>query len=161
MRIIACLLFNIPYHWSANNILFINRLIKFYCVSSMVFHGRNVAIYSIISVCSCLACMWLFYRFLKQMKKCIGSWLVVILGISDFFYSANVLLEEHFHEIKIGQIYIFAYIHNFSICFSILWASAISFIVYKSLSDRYSNQKVRFASTLVAILAASFIFTLM
>ncbi len=126
----------------------------------MLFQGRNVAIYSIVSICSCIACLWLFYRFMRQMKKCIGSLLVVILGISDFLYSANVLLEENFHEIKIGQIYIFAYIHNFSICFSILWASAISWIVYKSLSDRYSNQKVRFVSTVITILVVSFCFTL-
>jgi len=126
----------------------------------MEIYGKHILLYNIISICSCVACLWLFYRYIRQMKKSVGSLLIVILGLSDFLYSIDVLLIAKYREVKFGEVYLFAYTGNFSICFSILWASAISFIVYKSISDRYSNQRVCFIKTLVTILFIALGFTL-
>jgi len=126
----------------------------------MEIYGKYILLYNIISVCSCIACLWLFYRYIRQMKKSVGSLLIVILGLSDFLYSIDVLLVATSREMKVGDIYLFAYTSSFSLCFSILWASAISFIVYKSISDRYSNQRVCFIKTLVTMLIVALGFTL-
>ncbi len=117
--------------------------------------------YHFASVLSILACFWLFFKYVRQMNKSIKSLLVVILAASDMIFSANHLLEDYWQEYTIFERKIFYFFHTFSICFSIFWASAIGYIVYKNLADRYINLKDLFIKVLLVTLALVLAWTIL
>jgi len=117
--------------------------------------------YHFASVLSILACFWLFYKYVRQMNKGIKSLLVVILAASDMIFSANHVLEDYWKEYTIFERKIFYFFQTFSICFSIFWASAIAYIVYKNLADRYINLKELFIKVLLVTLALVLTWTIL
>lgn len=117
--------------------------------------------YHFASVLSIIACFWLFFKYIRQMSKGVKSLLVVILAVSDLIYSMNHLLEDYWLEYSTFQRNIGNFCNAFSICFSIFWASAIAFIVYKNLADRYINLKDLFIKVFLVILFLALAWTIL
>ncbi len=127
----------------------------------MIFRGdAHVYPYHFASALSIIACLWLFFKYIKQMNKGVKSLLVVVLAVSDLIYSANHILEDYCTE-KPSERKIFHFFETFSICFSIFWASAIAYIVYKNLADRYLNLKKLFLKVFFVILTLVLTWTTM
>jgi len=116
------------------------------------------------SVLTFFSCLWLFFKYFSQFrinKKNTGFTLIIILVFSDFVFSSNILIfliKESFIDsymaLSIG-------IYFFALYFSVLWASAIAYLVYKSLQklneeskqplvEHETNQP--FAKTLITVL---------
>jgi len=114
--------------------------------------------YTITAFISCCACVWVFYIYLTQLRKTIGFSLIIILAISDFLYSINLTLNNFFPTLKLFGFYVFTPVFFFTIFFSIIWTSAISFLVYKSLGNSSSNMSKLFVKTLITVFAISLLF---
>ncbi len=117
--------------------------------------------YTITASISCCACFWVFYRYLTQIKKTIGFSLILVLAISDFLYAINVILNNFFPTLKIFGIYVYIPVFFFSIFFSIMWCSAISLLVYKSLVNNSHDMTKLFVKTLITVFSISLFFTVM
>lgn len=114
--------------------------------------------YSITAFISCCACVWVFFRYLIQIKKTIGFSMILVLAISDFVYSINVIVNNLFPAWTLS---FYNPVFFFAIFFSIMWTSAISLLVYKSLANNSSNMKKLFAKTLITVLSISLLITIL
>ena len=107
---------------------------------------------------SCLASLWLFYRFFRSNSSNIGFSMVVILGLSDLIQCIVVLLDTIIPEMIYNKV-----VNGFfflSTYFSIFWASAMAFLVYRSIKYVDFNSKEAFVKTLVIVFVLSSCFTI-
>jgi len=95
---------------------------------------------AIPSLASCFACVWLFLNYTKLPRKTIGIKMILILSISDLLFHVLSLLvniqQEAFNKLMIGHVL------NFALTFSTAWPSAIAFLAYSSLKQRFSDPTV-------------------
>ena len=113
----------------------------------------------ILPALTCFACLWFFYRYLCQNQKSLGHSLILILTISDFAFSANLLIQTLASITGPTVLQFYLQVYFASLDFSIFWASAIAFLVYRSLKSFKSNQKTIIFITIlfVALLSAAHI----
>jgi len=99
---------------------------------------------------SCLACVWIFYRYIITLKKTIGLTMILILAISDFTFDLGLilfkLLEKTFSSLD------FYFYMIIPLYFSIFWASAMSFLVFMSLKDKDFESKKTLLITFFIVL---------
>jgi len=117
---------------------------------------KNIKPESIPACLSCIACIWLITKLLIKKKRSIGIFLILVLAVSDFIFALNDILSYFFPSffiLEANNVYDFVYFS--SMYFSIWWASAISFLVYKSLRDKDFDSKSPFLKMLIPILILS------
>ena len=99
---------------------------------------------------SCLASLWILYRYITALKKTVGLTMILILASSDFTFDLGLLLFKimgdtfssmNFYQLMIIPLY-----------FTIFWATAMSFLVYKSLRDKDFESKKTLLITFLVIL---------
>jgi len=105
-----------------------------------------------------IACIWFFCRYLCQPQKSLGYVLVLILTLSDFIFSINILWFNFFTPQTINPTIsmTFVLLYYASLDFSIFWASGIAFLVYRSLKGFTTNPKsIIFKAVLVTALLSA------
>jgi len=100
---------------------------------------------------SSLSCLWIIFKYFQQPKDNIGLLLIFVLAISDLLFACSILTLHFIEEETTIQDAIFF----FSMQFSIMWASAVSYIVYRSLRDTTLNVMRLFRRILAALLLLS------
>jgi len=80
---------------------------------------------------SILGSLWIIFKYLQQPKDNIGLLLIFVLAVSDCVFAFSILAYHLFVDETAFQDAIFI----FSMQFSIMWASAVSYIVCKSLQN--------------------------
>jgi len=98
-----------------------------------------------------IACLWLFYLYFKTKEKTLGLKMICILGVSDFLFSTSVIVMKTLQSpllLKLVACFFYGGLY-----FSVTWASAMSFIVFKSLENQAANPEILFKRTLGIILA--------
>ena len=102
------------------------------------------------------SCLWLFFKYFMQKRKNMAFSLVVILALSDFLFSLIGVMTTFFPLTHLSGFYhITLFLTSY---FSIFWASAISYIVYKSLKERDFNSSALVMKNGVLILIVSSLF---
>jgi len=103
-----------------------------------------------------LSCLWLFFKYCKQTQNGTGFTLIVILTVSDFIFSLTSLCATLFPFVSMR--YIYQTLFYTTTYFSVLWASAMAFFVYKSLKEReFDSQPIVFkGASLVLCIAILF-----
>jgi len=86
---------------------------------------------------TCFSCIWLFFNFFKQTTKSVDFTMISILAFSHFIYSLTSLIILFYPNAKMARVYYNAYF--ISQHFSIFWASAMSFLVYRSVKGKDFN----------------------
>ena len=117
---------------------------------------KNLNLISIPAILSCLACLWIFLKVFAQRKTSLGTLLILVLAISDFIFGLNNILSYFFPDffiLEADDVYDFVYF--FAMYFSVWWASAISFLVYKSLREKDFDFKCSFFKMLIPIFVLS------
>ena len=99
------------------------------------------------TILSSLSCLWIIFKYLQQPKNNIGLLLIFVLAISDLLFACSIL-ALHIWDFETTLQY---EIFFFSMQFSILWAAAVSFLVYKSLKDTTINIMRLFRRILVIV----------
>jgi len=118
-----------------------------------VFLSVNIPIL-IPSVLTILACPWLFFKYAHKGWRRAGFSMIFILTLSDFLYSVTVLTSIFFPYANFSPCYRFGF--YFCSYFSIYWASAIAFLVYKTLASQNAiNTKQLFVRTLLIVLTVT------
>lgn len=108
------------------------------------------------SFLTALTCPFLFFKYAQKGWKRTGFSMIFILILSDFLYSLIVLATYFFPYADFSHIYRFGF--YFCSNFSIYWASAIAFLVYKTLTSKGSiNANKLFLKTLLIVLAVTLI----
>ena len=106
---------------------------------------------------TCLTCPYLFIKYFLQKEKNMGFTMIFLLTLSDFIFSLAALSSSVYPYLPFGRLY------RFSLCmgmyFSILWASAIAFLIYKSLQLGNFSSKKTFFKTLALVIVLSLLFT--
>jgi len=110
-----------------------------------------VSIEVFASSLSILGCLWIIFKYFQQPKNNIGLLLIFVLAISDLIFSLSILIQDIMNTISP----IFDVLFSFTMYFSILWASAVSYIVYKSLKDLDFNLPKVFRNTILMIFIIS------
>ena len=100
---------------------------------------------------SILGSLWIIFKYFQQPKDNIGLLLIFVLAISDLFFASSIL-SSHFCE---DQTKIHDLIMAFSMQFSIMWASGVSYIVYKCLQDPTLKKMRLFRTTLGIVILMS------
>jgi len=101
-----------------------------------------------------LTCPLLFYKYAQKGWKKTGFSMIFILILSDFLYSLIVLATYFFPYANLSRIYRFSF--YFCASFSIYWASAIAFLVYKTLTSKdHINANKLFLKTLLIVFAVT------
>jgi len=92
---------------------------------------------------TCIACIWFVLRYLCQPRKSLGFVLVLIMALSDFIFSANILWFNLLTPQALNGTTTLAFfiLYYTSLAFSIFWASGIAFLVYRSLKGFTSDPK--------------------
>ncbi len=114
--------------------------------------------YEIITTAvSILGCLWIIFKYFQQPKENIGLRLIFVLAIADLVFAGSVL-SVHFSQAftDVHEIFI-----SFSLEFSVMWASAVSYIVYKSLQDTNLNTMRLFRIILGVVILLSTAITIM
>ncbi len=83
---------------------------------------------------TCLACAWLFFKYLRESDKNSGFSMVIILAISDFIYSST-LFANYFFPDSIGGTGYFILLLS-TLYFSMYWAGAISFFAFQTVKNK-------------------------
>ena len=107
-----------------------------------------------------IACSWLFFKYCQGGWKRVGFSMIFILALSDFIYSLTVLSTIFFPLVNVSPYYRF----NFFFCsnFSIYWAAAIAFLIYKTLFNKdLTNIKKLFTQTLLVVIAVTLVVVFM
>ena len=99
---------------------------------------------------SCLACIWIFYRYIITLKKTVGLTMILILAISDFAFDLGLILFKFFE--KSFSNFDFYFYMIIPLYFSIFWASAMSFLVFMSLRDKDFESKKTLLVTFFIVL---------
>jgi len=88
---------------------------------------------------SCLASLWIAYRYINAVNKTVGLTMILILAISDFFFDLGLLifkiLDDTFTYLNFYKLIIIP------LYFAIFWATAMSFLVYMSLQNKDFESK--------------------
>jgi len=109
------------------------------------------------------SCLWMFYKYFSQFhinKKNTGFSLIIILILSDFIFSLNLLFFI-INPSFMGAFMSFAVaLYFFTLYFSVIWASAISFLVYKTLQNMNYDSRQRLAKTLLLVFVVCFVLTI-
>jgi len=106
------------------------------------------------STLTCLACLWLFYKFCGLRHKNIGFSMIFILSISDFFLSIFMIITT-ITQLEKEKYDVLAHLSYFLMFFSIYWSSATAFLVYNSLKDQdFTPQRVMRGTMLITLFAA-------
>jgi len=108
---------------------------------------------------TCLSCLWFFFKYFFQTNKNIGFSLIFVLTLSDFFFSLTVIISLFFPYSHLGGIYHVAIF--ISLQFSIFWASAMSYLVYKSLKNKDFNTWKSFWTTIIVLLSLALAFAIL
>lgn len=108
----------------------------------------NLDVYT--TVLSILSCFWIFFKYFQQPKNNIGLLLIFVLAIADLVFACSILSLRFSEETNIHDLVIF-----FSMQFSVMWASAVAFIVYKSLQDITLKKMRLFQTTLWTVIFLS------
>lgn len=107
------------------------------------------------SVLTILACPWLFFKYAHQGWKRAGFSMIFILTLSDFLYSLTALTSVFLPYLEFSRYYRFGF--YFCSYFSIYWASAIAFLIYKTLTSQDAiNTNQLFIKTLLIVLTVTF-----
>jgi len=108
------------------------------------------------SLLTVITCPWLFFRYAQKGWRRVGFSMIFVLTLSDFLYSSTVLVTIFYPYIDMSPYYRLSF--YFCSNFSIYWASAIAFLVYKTLISKDSlNIKKLFLQTLLAALTITII----
>lgn len=100
-----------------------------------------------------LSCLWLFFKYCKQTQKGTGFTLIVILTVSDLIFSLTSLGATIFPFVFMR--YVYQTLFYTTTYFSVLWASAMAFIVYKSLKEKdFDSRTIIFKWTLMILCTA-------
>lgn len=85
-------------------------------------------------------------------RKNTGFTLIIILILSDFFFSLNLAyfqIAESYNDFVLS---ISVGLYFFALYFSVIWASAISILVYKALQTlNYESNKRIFKTALIVL----------
>jgi len=98
-----------------------------------------------------IACIWLFYLYFQAKERTLGLKMIYILGVSDFLFSTSVIIMKTVQSPPLAKL-IACFFYG-GLYFSVTWASAMSFIVFKSLKNQAANPEILFKRTLGIILA--------
>jgi len=109
----------------------------------------------LFSALTILTCTWLFIKYLTARKKHVGFTLIFVLALADACYGIISLFSDIFPEIVIGSVDLFESLFFFSMHFSIIWSSAIAYLVYRSLKDKNFESNMLVLKTLGVILLLS------
>lgn len=94
------------------------------------------------SALTCLGCLWLLISFTFLSRKIIGHYMIALLAISDLMFGVDMLAATFKPIIQTESAFI--YTSFFSMYFSVIWASGISVLVYRSLKNENFNSKLGF-----------------
>lgn len=108
----------------------------------------NLDVYT--TVLSILSCCWIIFKYFQQPKNNIGLLLIFVLAIADLVFACSILSLRISEETNAHDLVIF-----FSMQFSVMWASAVSYIVYKSLQDMTLKKMRLFQTTLGIVIFLS------
>ena len=112
------------------------------------------------AIITCMACFYIFIKYFQQPKKSLGLTLIFILTLSDFIFSLNQLLSYYFADFFATKTNLYIILYFGCMHFSIGWASAISFLVYKSLLGRNFETSAVIIKAFLIIFGLSVAFTL-
>jgi len=118
----------------------------------LVIFGSGINYVLPSAIITCLACFYVFIKYFRQPRRSLGLTLILILTISDFIFSLNQVLSYCFADFFSTKTNLYIILYFGCMHFSILWASVVSFMVYKSLLGR------NFETTRVIIKAFLIIF---
>ncbi len=108
------------------------------------------------SLLTVITCPWLFFRFAQKGWRRVGFSMIFVLTLSDFLYSSTVLATIFYPYVDMSSYYRLSF--YFCSNFSIYWASAIAFLVYKTLKSKDTpNIKKLFIKTLLIALTISIV----
>ncbi len=113
------------------------------------------AVNALASALTILTCFWLFIKYLTARKKHVGFTLIFILALADACYGTTSLFSDLFPDTVIGSVDLFESLFFFSLHFSIIWSSAIAYLVYRSLKDRNFESNTLVLKTFGVILLLS------
>jgi len=114
------------------------------------FSIRDVFSTIIPGTLTCCSCLWFFSKYIRQRLKPVAFTMVLILALSDFIYSMTSLATLFFPNVQWARLY-----HNtffISTHFSIFWASAMSFLVYRSVKGKDFNSNKLIIQTAIVVL---------
>ena len=97
---------------------------------------ESVITYTVLptTTLTCIACIWLFFKYLRESEKNSGFTMIIILTISDFIYSSALFANSFFPESIGGAIYEITLL--LTLYFSIYWAGAISFFAFQTVKNK-------------------------
>ena len=102
------------------------------------------------SALASLSCFWIIFKYFQQPKNNIGLLLIFVLAIADLIFSLGIFISNFIYLFDTWDIILIL-----SMEFSIMWASAVAYIVYKSLQDKHFNLPKVFWSTILVIIILS------
>ena len=102
------------------------------------------------SALASLSCFWIIFKYFQQPKNNIGLLLIFVLAIADLIFSLGIFISNFIYLFDTWDIILIL-----SMEFSIMWASAVAYIVYKSLQDKHFNLPKVFWSTIFMIIILS------
>ena len=109
------------------------------------------------TILSSLSCLWIVFKYFQQPKNNIGLLLIFVLALADLSFAFSILSVHLTGEDTVFQEEMFF----FSMQFSVLWAAAVSYLVYKSLQDPNINIMRLFRIILVISILLSAIITIL
>ena len=102
---------------------------------------------------TCLTCPYLFFKYFFHREKSLGFSMVFLLTLSDWIFSLAALMSAIIPDLRLSEVYrIGLYTGMF---FSIFWAAAIAYLIYKSLITRDFDPKKSFIRTFALVLVLS------
>ena len=103
---------------------------------------------------TCLGCLWLFYKYCQLKHKNVGFSMIFILSVSDFILGILMLFSRLFYNTG-PQLYFLDNVMYFLVFFSLYWASAMAFLVYRSLKDQdYTSQRMITRTVILVLFTA-------
>jgi len=109
---------------------------------------------------SILACIWLFYSYIRMPNKTLGAKMIVVLSASDFVFHVMTMLTIFLINSKL--IIITATVVGVAVRFSVFWTCNIAILLNKLLSMKeMTNLKNYFNCTFISILILSLILSLL
>lgn len=115
-----------------------------------------LVLFGVISGLSTLACIWLFYCYIKAPEKQVDLKLIITLTMSDFLFHLTSLIWEFLVWDDLG-LEILAAIGAFSRTFSIYWSTTMSIIFMKHLTGHPLFCKFATKIWIISILPSCFL----
>jgi len=107
---------------------------------------------------SCFACFWIIYRYAIALRKSVGFTLILILAISDLFYSLSIIvIKTVYLSLTMRTLVAISFLTMY---FSVLWASVMGYLVLKSLKTKEFNSIRSVIKMTILTISLSLLFSL-